>query len=64
LELIEACNLINDALIFNADAGATTLIAHLLVKVYENIVVKDIAAIAINNMSRFFISLNLNAKCT
>lgn len=55
LKLIEQCNLPKDALIFNAGAGASTLIEHLLNKGYSNIVVNDIAAAALaelkNNLS-------------
>ncbi len=43
-ELIEACNLSKDALIFNAGAGATTLINKLLNVGYNNIILNDIAA--------------------
>lgn len=46
LELIDSCNLPNEALIFNACAGATTLIPELLAKGYENILVNDISAMA------------------
>ena len=51
LELIEACNLPKEALIFNAGAGATTLIEQLLAKGYENIVVNDIASAALTELS-------------
>jgi hypothetical protein len=51
LELIEACNLPKEALIFNAGAGATTLIERLLAKGYENIVVNDIASAALTELS-------------
>lgn len=47
LELIEACNLSNDAVIFNAGAGATSLINRLLEKGYKNIIINDIAATAL-----------------
>jgi len=47
IELIEACRLPKDALIFNAGAGATTLISELLAKGYENIFVNDISAVAL-----------------
>lgn len=47
VELIDVCNLPKDALIFNAGAGATTLISELLKKGYVNIVVNDIAAAAL-----------------
>lgn len=47
LELIDVCNLPKEALIFNAGAGATTLISELLKKGYVNIVVNDIAAAAL-----------------
>lgn len=56
IELIEACNLQTDSLIFNAGAGATTLIEQLLAKGYSNIVVNDIATAALielkNNLSK------------
>jgi len=55
IELIEACNLPKDAVIFNAGAGATTLIEKLLDKGYSNIVVNDISSSALvelkNNLS-------------
>lgn len=47
IELIEACSLSKDALIFNAGAGATTLISELLAKGYENLVVNDISSVAL-----------------
>lgn len=47
IELIESCNLPKEALIFNAGAGATTLISELLAKGYENIVVNDISSVAL-----------------
>ena len=47
IELIEACNLPKDALIFNAGAGATTLIEKLLDVGYSNIVVNDISSSAL-----------------
>ena len=47
VELIEACKLPKEALIFNAGAGATTLISELLARGYVNIVVNDIAAAAL-----------------
>jgi len=50
MELISACNLSKDALIFNAGAGATTLIELLLNKGYTNIVVNDIAASALSEL--------------
>ena len=50
IELIEACNLTKEALIFNAGAGATTLISELLAKGYENIVVNDISAVALTEL--------------
>ena len=55
MELISACNLSEDALIFNAGAGASKLIELLFNKGYTNIVVNDIAASALtelkNNLS-------------
>ncbi|MFO7674398.1 MAG: class I SAM-dependent methyltransferase [Lutibacter sp.] len=50
VELIESCNLPKEALIFNAGAGATTLISELLAKGYENIVVNDISAVALSEL--------------
>ena len=50
VELIESCNLPKEALIFNAGAGATTLISELLAKGYENIVVNDISAVALTEL--------------
>ncbi len=55
MRLIEQCKLPKDALIFNAGAGASNLIEHLLNKGYSNIIVNDIAAVALtelkNNLS-------------
>ena len=55
LELIGACDLPNDALIFNAGAGASTLIECLLNDGFTDIVVNDISASALielkNNLS-------------
>jgi len=48
LQLIEECNLAKDDLIFNAGAGATTLINKLLEKKYSNIIVNDISASALS----------------
>lgn len=48
LQLIEECNLAKDDLIFNAGAGATTLIKKLLEKKYSNIIVNDISASALS----------------
>ncbi|PCH49612.1 MAG: SAM-dependent methyltransferase, partial [Flavobacteriaceae bacterium] len=60
MELILECNLPKDALIFNAGAGATTLIELLLNKGYSNIVVNDISDAALtelkNNLSNHGIS--------
>jgi SAM-dependent methyltransferase len=50
MELIEACNLPKEALIFNAGAGATTLIAELLKKGYSNMVVNDISSAALTEL--------------
>lgn len=47
IELIEACSLPKEALIFNAGAGASTLISELLAKGYENLVVNDISSVAL-----------------
>ena len=55
LELIGDCNLEEDALIFNAGAGASTLIECLLNDGFKNIVVNDISSSALielkNNLS-------------
>lgn len=50
MDLIEACNLPKEALIFNAGAGATTLIAELLANEYVNILVNDISAVALTKL--------------
>lgn len=50
INLIEECSLPHDALIFNAGAGATTLIEELLDKGYTNIVVNDIAVAALTEL--------------
>ena len=50
LELMMSCNLPKDALIFNAGAGATTLISQLLAEGFENIVVNDISAVALDEL--------------
>lgn len=47
LELIEACDLPKDALIFNGGAGATSLICKLLEKGFKNIIVNDISQSAL-----------------
>lgn len=47
INLIKECNLPKDALIFNAGAGATTLIEELLNDSFTNIVINDIAASAL-----------------
>ena len=52
VELIESCNLPKEALIFNAGAGATTLISELLAKGYENIVANDISSVALSELKR------------
>lgn len=49
-DLITLCKLPREALIFNAGAGATTLISELLAKGYENIVVNDISAVALTEL--------------
>lgn len=55
ISLIEECNLPKDALLFNAGAGATSLIEYLLKNSYSNIVVNDISSVALtalnNNLS-------------
>lgn len=50
--LIEACNLPKDALLFNAGAGATTLINDLLKQGYTNIVVNDISSVALAELNK------------
>ncbi|HKJ06187.1 MAG TPA: methyltransferase domain-containing protein [Flavobacteriaceae bacterium] len=50
LELIEMCNLDKNAQLFNAGAGATTLINKLIKKGYKNIIVNDIAANALADL--------------
>jgi len=49
-ELIEECDLPKDAQIFNAGAGATTLIQVLLDSGYTNLIVNDIAASALTQL--------------
>lgn len=50
IELIETCNLPKDALIFNAGAGATTLISELLATGYGNLLVNDISSVALSEL--------------
>ncbi len=50
--LIEACNLPKDALLFNAGAGATTLISDLLSAGYTNIMVNDISSVALSELKK------------
>ncbi|PHQ56953.1 MAG: SAM-dependent methyltransferase [Lutibacter sp.] len=50
MDLITACNLPKDALIFNAGVGAATLIELLLNKGYTKIVVNDIAETALDEL--------------
>jgi len=50
MELISACYLPKDSLIFNAGAGATTLIKLLLNKGYTNIFVNDISDAALTEL--------------
>jgi len=50
IQLVEDCNLPKEALIFNAGAGATTLIEALLAKGYMNIVVNDISSAALKEL--------------
>jgi len=56
LELIRACNLPKDSLIFNAGAGATTLIERLLLEGFTDIIVNDISSSALielkNNLTQ------------
>jgi len=50
VKLVEQCNLTNEALIFNAGAGATSLIEKLLNEGYSNIIVNDIASAALTEL--------------
>jgi SAM-dependent methyltransferase len=50
ISLIEQCNLPKDALLFNAGAGATSLIEYLLNDGYSNIIVNDIASAALTEL--------------
>ncbi|MBT8317076.1 MAG: methyltransferase domain-containing protein [Lutibacter sp.] len=50
ISLIEKCNLPKDALLFNAGAGATSLIEYLLNDGYSNIIVNDIASAALTEL--------------
>ena len=50
INLINECSLPEDALIFNAGAGSTTLINKLLECGYSNIIVNDIAASALTDL--------------
>ena len=59
IDLIEKCNLSKDALIFNAGAGATTLITLLLEKGYSNILVNDISSLALDKLKS---SINNNSN--
>lgn len=59
LNLIKDCNLSENALIFNAGAGSSTLINKLLENGYNNIIVNDIAASALTELKN---NLNLNKQ--
>ncbi|MDP3313510.1 class I SAM-dependent methyltransferase [Lutibacter sp.] len=50
IELIVECNLPKDAILFNAGAGATTLIDNLLEQGYTNIIVNDISSVALGEL--------------
>ena len=50
MDLIAACNLPKDALIFNAGAGASTLINQLIDKGFLNIIINDIASEALTEL--------------
>ncbi|REE79784.1 methyltransferase family protein [Lutibacter oceani] len=52
IELINACNLDKESVIFNAGAGATTLIEELLTTGYTNIIVNDIAAASLTELNK------------
>ncbi len=50
VDLINECNLPDDALIFNAGAGASTLINYLQKNGYKNFVVNDISSAALTEL--------------
>jgi len=50
MNLIDVCNLPDDATIFNAGAGASTLISQLVNKGYSNIIINDISAAALTEL--------------
>lgn len=61
IELIEECHLPKEALIFNAGAGATTLIDKLLKLGYNNLAINDIASSALTELKEQ-LSLNKNSN--
>jgi len=62
VNLIEKCNLHKDALIFNAGAGATTLINLLLEKNYSNILVNDISFLALDKLKTNIDAANTSVR--
>tara|TARA_R110001583_G_scaffold4351_4_gene25268 strand:- start:26796 stop:27458 length:663 start_codon:yes stop_codon:yes gene_type:complete len=59
LDLIEKCNLSDNAVIFNAGAGASTLINQLANKGYSNIIINDISSAALTELKS---NLNIPKK--
>ena len=56
IDLINECNLPDNALLFNAGAGATTLINSLLKNGYTNIIVNDIALAALVDLKNSLVN--------
>ena len=52
LDLIKECNLSKEAKIFNAGAGATTLVDELIKLGYQNIIANDISKPALENLAQ------------
>ena len=52
LDLIKECNLSKDSKIFNAGAGATTLVDELINLGYQNIIANDISKPALDNLAQ------------
>ncbi len=50
LNLIEDCKVSKDARIFNAGAGSTTLVDHLLKRGYNNLIASDISSSALSDL--------------
>ena len=61
IDLINECNLPDDALIFNAGAGASTLINHLQKQGYTNFIVNDISFAALTELKE---NLNNYKHCS